>query len=547
MSADRSPSCRRLAGVVLAVALGLAAVPLGAQSEAPTSPPSVLDAALAKLDERDSEGAIALLEPLKGRPGVDPRAMAVLGALYIEAGRAEDSLAVLEPLARADNADPAVLYNAGRAALAAGKVAEGETFLTRSLARAPVSPAARELGLYYGRIGRSAEALALLERWVTTQPEDSDALMAAAQAALRLGRADLAEALISGLNAESDPVRVLRAQVARQRGDAAGVLAALGPIAKAPPPGLERDVRRLAGEAYLEIGRPQDAIAVIESATVGDAAASLVFARAMAQLGRGPAAIAALKSFADWLYEADPSRVAIPPLAGEILVEYGRQLEITGQRDEAIRAFKRATVLASGFLPGWESLAAALTAAGRAAEAKQAEARVAALRPRDASTLAEDPVARSLAESIELAQKGETSRALTQLRQTAGTAPGDPRPLLVIVRILIAEKRWDEALKAADAVTAATPERPADGYYLRGVVRMASGNNREAETELRRALAAAPNHVGALNDLAVLLMTEGRSEEAQGLLEKVLALVPGDPLATDNLKKLREAKGGKTG
>ncbi len=547
MSADRSPWLRRFIGALLAAALVLAAPPLAAQNPAPASPPSVLDQALAKLDARDSQGAIALLEPLKGRPGVDPRAMAVLGALYMEAGRAEDSLAVLAPLASADSADPAVLYNAGRAALAAGKVAEGEAFLTRSLARAPVSPAARELGLHYGRVGRAAEALALLERWVAAQPEDSDALMAATQAALRLGRTDQAEAFIAGLNAESDPVRVLRAQVARQRGDAAQVLAALGPLAKAPPPGLEREVRRLAGEAYLQIGRPQDAIAAIESATVGDAGASLVFARAMAQLGRGPVAIATLKPFAEWLFSADPSKVAIPPLGGEILVEYGRQLEITGQRDEAIRAFQRATVLASGFLPGWESLAAALAAAGRGAEAKQAEARVAALRPRDGGATEADPVAQSLAESLELARNGETSRALTQLRQIAGTAPGDPRPHLAIARICIAEKRWDDALKAADAMLAASPDRSADGYYLRGVVRMASGNNREAETELRRALAAAPNHVGALNDLAVLLMTEGRPDEAQGLLEKVLALVPGEPLATANLKKLRETKAGKTG
>lgn len=55
----------------------------------------------------------------------------------------------------------------------------------------------------------------------------------------------------------------------------------------------------------------------------------------------------------------------------------------------------------------------------------------------------------------------------------------------------------------------------------------------------RRALAAAPGHIAALNDYAVLLMSQGREAEAAQHLRRVLQLRPDDPLARRHLDQIQ--------
>ena len=64
-----------------------------------------------------------------------------------------------------------------------------------------------------------------------------------------------------------------------------------------------------------------------------------------------------------------------------------------------------------------------------------------------------------------------------------------------------------------------------------------------AETAFRRTLEVAPEHVPALNDLAVLLMVEGKGGEAEALLERVLAIRPEDETARRHLEELRGGNG----
>jgi len=46
-----------------------------------------------------------------------------------------------------------------------------------------------------------------------------------------------------------------------------------------------------------------------------------------------------------------------------------------------------------------------------------------------------------------------------------------------------------------------------------------------------------PDHIGAMNDLAVLLMQSGRVDEAVLLFRRAVELRPGDQVAAQNLAR----------
>ncbi|HYN22596.1 MAG TPA: tetratricopeptide repeat protein, partial [Thermoanaerobaculia bacterium] len=187
------------------------------------------------IEKGDANGAIRILEVLHAQKQATPPVISLLGAVYLQEGRPKDALNVLRPLAEGEDADPAVLYNAGRAALAAGDAAAGQRFLERSVAKAPVSPAARELGLLLSRQGRVIEAYRQLRLWALNNADDLEARIIAATLALRLERPADAEEILSGLAEKEPAIQLLRAQARIQRGDGKTALAMLQPIEKDHP------------------------------------------------------------------------------------------------------------------------------------------------------------------------------------------------------------------------------------------------------------------------------------------------------------------------
>src|SRR5215218_9788774 len=132
---------------VLAV-FAIIAVPLGAQPKAPPKlgpPPAQVEQAAKKYQGGDLKGAIALLEPFKGKKDAHPAALSLLGTLYLDAGRPKESLALLGPIAESGAAGPVILYTAARAALAAGQQAKAGRYLEKAVEKAPGSSAARDL------------------------------------------------------------------------------------------------------------------------------------------------------------------------------------------------------------------------------------------------------------------------------------------------------------------------------------------------------------------------------------------------------------------
>jgi tetratricopeptide (TPR) repeat protein len=541
-----------LVGTSLALLAGLA--PAAGQPPAPMSGP--VGEALALLDQGNLDAAIALLEPLRSDPKTPATARAMLGALYLEKGRFDDALATLQPLAAAEKADPAVLYNAGRAALALGRTEAGEAFLERSVARSPLSPAARELGLLRGRQGQMAEAYRLLRPWAMAHPDDAEASLAAAQAAVDLGRPAEARAILVAQDAESPPVRVLRAAVARLEGQPTAVLEELtGVLQQQLPESLLRQGLWLAADALLALGRPQEAVDALAGLAITDARLSLLYAQALHQGGKLDEALAALEPWSRRTLEIGEGKPSPPgPAAAPILIEYGRMLVAAERAEEAARALRQGLAWSPESLPGWQSLGEALTRLGHRQEAEAALQKFRQLSQArgDRPTLEQrlrvqttDATAVALSDAAEAISRGELDKALRIVRLEAGLAPEDPRPHLLEARICLSLSRLDEALQAAEAAVRTGPQM-ADAYYQRGVVHLARKATDAGEADLRQALSLAPAHSAALNDLGALLMTRGDLAAAQPLWEKAVALRPDDKLAAENLRQLKARLTGRT-
>lgn len=502
---------------------------------------SPIERALALIDAGKPREAIAVLEPLRRQAGADARSLAVLGALYLNTGQAAEAWAVLEPLTSLEKPDPAVLFNAARAARALDRNDRYEPLLERSFALSPVSPAARELGFLRIRQGRALEGFELLSAWIKIEPTDAEARIAAAQAAMRLGRVSDAKTMLDPLDPNTPATRILKAQTAMVAGNPTAALQELQPLLAGAGGELERDARGLAADAYLTLDSPGEAAAVLAGKTGGDPQLSLLLARAQRQSGKLGDATATLKPIAEAWLRPGVRPGGTPAFGSALLLEYGRALVASGRSKEGSAALEKAVELNPRSRLGWTSLAEALEALGQADPARRARAKADELAQADAQVLAAMSMAgkggANLAPILTALDAGEVEKALEMSRAEAKKHATDPRPRLLEVRILTSLTRTDEALRAAQQLVDQYPTLP-DALYTLGSLQAARGDVDRAETNLRRALELTPQFPPALNDLAVLMMTQKRFAEARELLEQALAVNPNDELALRNLRAL---------
>ncbi len=523
----------------------LLALPLPAQTPPQQTPPEVTQA-LQKYQAKDLKGAIAVLEPLRAKKGSPPAALALLGTLYLEAGRPKDSLAVLGPLADGGAAGPVILHTAARAALAVGDRAKAEAYLEKAVEKAPGSPAARDLGLLKGSTGRITESYRLLLPWAKAHPEDQEARLSAAYGAIELDRLPEAQELLAGLPQDDPRVRLLSARLQLLLQKPREAIAGLEPLLEKAPPGLDLSIRHYLAEAHLAMGQSSEAIAVLEGKVGNDPAMALLMGRAQYRAGNPADAVTVLEPFADKALGTEPATPAEQRFAASFAREYGQALVATSDWAGAIGVLGKATRYDPQNLQAWQLLGRAQLASGNREEGAKSMARVRDLQNAEKSNTAKvneqeryakDPTGRSLEDARKLVVAGRIDEALALIRQEIDLAPTDPRPRAFEVTTLIGAKRTDEALKSVERALAGAPGNP-DLLYLRGAVRMNLNDLAAAEKDYRQVLAAQPGHVAAMNDLAVLLISDGRKDEARELLKKVLEIRPGDPLAAANLKGL---------
>jgi tetratricopeptide (TPR) repeat protein len=497
----------------------------------------------------DLKGAIALLEPLLKKPRLHPAVLALLGTLYLESDRPKEALDLLGPLAESGEAGPAILHNAGRAALILGQTTAAESYLRQAVAKAPASPASRDLGMLLGTAGRFAESYTLLRDWVRQNPDDTEARLSATYAAIELDRQPEVAELIKGLP-ENDPRgRVLRGRLLILQQQPRQAIAVLEPLLKGAPPALELDGRRYLADSYLAVGESATAIQMLQGRVGNDPSLALVMARAQYLAGNAADAAATLAPFAAAVMTRSPGSAEEQTFQADVAFEYGQALVALAKWPEAIAALDTATRRDPLRLQAWQMLARAELAAGRRDDANraldsarklQASQQANSDRVNQFERDAADPTGRNLRKASTLLGQGQTGEALRIIHEEISLAqPGDPRPRAAEVTALLGLKRNDEALKTVEAAVAAAPD-DADNVYLRGAVRMTLKQLPGAEADFRRALQLRPDHVAALNDLAVLVLSQGHKDEARELLQKVLSLRPGEPMATRNLKGLDE-------
>ena len=526
------------------------AAPEAAKSPEDAAAEARFDRALEQLAAGELEAAIATLEPFRNDPRTPPPALGLLGALYMEVDRPEDALAVLEPLAAAESADPGALYNAGRAALALGREEVAVGYLERSVALEAGTPAARELGLLLGRRGDLVASFQLLVPWAQAHPDDRQARLAAAHAALVLERVPAAEGLLSDLPQDDAAVRLLWGRLLSLKGDPHGALATLRPLlAGDVPPEMELDVRRTMAEAHLLLGDSAAAVELLQGLAGDDPAVALQLSRAQYQGGDLEAALATLAPFEQ---AAQSGSSTLPPnLRGALAADYGRLLMTASRFEEALPYLRIATELLPRDKQAWQSLGQTLAALGQTEAGEEALRRFdelaraelpSSVRAEELERGVDDPTGRQVREAMRLLGDNRGAEALALLRQEIALAPDDIRPRLIESRALLALGRNQDALESAERALEIAPES-ADAYYQRGAARIAVDRLDEAEADLRRALEISPNHLAALGDLGVLLMVEGRRDEAREMFQRILEIRPDDPLAARHLETLAQSSG----
>lgn len=529
--------------LLTALAAGAAARPLAAQE---AQPEQTVRQALGLAAGGDLEGAIELLEPLAADPGSPPQVAAILGALHLEAGRPSRALEILRPLTIEKDADPAALFNAGRAALALGLEAEAEDLLKRSAAIEPNTPAARELGLLLARQGRFANALPPLRGWARSHPDDTEARVAAALAAVQLKRAPEAEELLSDLPQDLPEVRLLWGKLLLLKGELQAAITTLRPLVAGGGAG-QRDARRAMAEAHLRLGQAAQAIELLADREAQDPAGAVLLAQAYYQSGDVERGLATLEP-----HVAAGAATPSTGLASRIALEYGRLLIAAGRHSEALPHLEAATRQRPDDKLGWQALAQALAAAGRREEARAALERFQALVETEVPLAARnmqlerdinDPAGPALNRALSLMLQERYEEALETVRQEGLLSPDDIRPPLLESRILVLLGLANDAVAVAERAIAMEPDN-ADTHYQRGTARMALRDFAGAETDLRRALELAPEHTAAMSDLAVLLAVHGRTDEARRLLERILELRPDDQAAAKALSELEARAGG---
>ncbi|HEY2291275.1 MAG TPA: tetratricopeptide repeat protein [Thermoanaerobaculia bacterium] len=530
------------------LALALLALPLLAQTKlAPPSPQveKTIQSALEKAQKGDLKGAIALMEPLR-KPGAHPAALALLGSLYLEANRPKDALELLEPIAGTDAAGPLILHNTARAALALNQTAKAERYLKMAAAKAPGSPAARDLGLLLGSQGRLEESYLQLRPWALAHPDDTEARVSAAYDAVELERVPEATELLQGLPDDNPRVRLLRGRLQLMQQKPREGMALLEPLLQNGPPELNLSVRRYLADGHLAVGESKAAIELLKGRVGDDPSLAVLLSKAHYKDGDPASAAAVLEPFARNLLAGEPSSPAERTLMADLAVEYGRALVALSKWPEAIAALTRATQLNPDGLQGWQLLSRAQLAAGQRDDANKSMERFRQVESAQKSNTArinqeqrntDDPTGRNLEAAMKLASQGQVENALSAIRQEIRLQPNDPRPRMAEVMTLLNAKRPKDARNAIDGALSSNPRNP-DFLYLRGAVKMALRDLPGAEQDFRQTLQIKPDHVAAMSDLAVLLTANGKKDEARQLLQKVLEIKPNDPMAKANLEKL---------
>jgi tetratricopeptide (TPR) repeat protein len=304
----------------------------------------------------------------------------------------------------------------------------------------------------------------------------------------------------------------------------------------------EGESARRAGNAALQAGRPDDALAHYDrfvAARPQDAPAHLNRGFALLRLQRPVEAASALRRAAD-----------LDPASHEAQFFLGQALLAAGDPVAAEGAFTECTRLDPAFVHGWVELGLVREQRDAVGPARQAFERAGelqadlqsawlgvarvALRQEDggaalaaadrALAIDDTPIAKGMRADA-LLRLGRVAESLAMVDAALSREPDLPPLWLVRAGALRRANRFDEALAACERHLRLMPES-SDGLIEQGVALIGAGDFDAAITVFDRVLRARPGDLSALQNRALALMQSMRFDEATTTLRDALVRHP---------------------
>lgn len=277
-----------------------------------------------------------------------------------------------------------------------------------------------------------------------------------------------------------------------------------------------------------ERGNRDESGAWIERAVAADpedAFAQASLGRWRAINGRNAEAIAALEKAA----RLDPKAVRPRVDLGDIY------LATKGDVDRAIEKYREALAIDETHGGAHYALAAALARKGDQAGAEKELRRAAALSPGNPLP------ALALAQLFQAS--GDMKEAEKYAREAVKIQPSLLPARVTLGQILESTSRYDDALEQYRALTTAYPTLAAP-YFYTGALLHRRGDVTGATAEYNKALKNDPKFAPALNNLAMIELTQNRSAtKAEALARRAVEAAPGTAMYQDTLSEVLEAKG----
>ncbi len=517
-----------------------------------------LDAARRKLAEIETRQgqhsqAMATLRPLLERPQADPSALALAGDAQL---RMKNPAAAGKYFSQAAKAEPTNLRFQAAAAMSRLSTGDGMAALNELLSissRSKDTYADEMLFSAYMQRREFDAALSTLDGMARKEP----------------GRASLTE---------------LRGQVHLARRDNAAARAAFEQTVKADP-GLFAAVVQLARMDIAE-GKPAQAIARLQETTrqnPANASAWLLLAELQQResgasikdiraiygeaIRGAPTAVAPRLQLIDYLMSKNQFKDALTAaqsaaaaLPGDVLIldAVGQTQMRAGDLEQAATTFRKLAIAVPTSPQPYMRLASLYAAAGKLEQAESALRKAIDINPRHA------PAQMALVD-LQIRSNREKD-ALTQLRLLKQSRPNDPlgyaleaifhdRKKDVDAGVAVLREgasrtgNSDLAVRLFVLLTQAKREAVAGQFasewlkqhpkdvafeYMLSVLDMGRKDYKSAEPRLRRVLAIQSNHVGALNNLAWLLVSTG-GKDGLAFAQRAADIAPDEPPVLDTL------------
>jgi tetratricopeptide (TPR) repeat protein len=347
---------------------------------------------------------------------------------------------------------------------------------------------------------------------VKAHPDDLQARFYAAWSAAFLGRTYEAADLLTGMDESNPGVQFLWGKLLLDKRDPQGAIETLAPLVGRAHASLELEVRRLLAKAYMEQGRADLAVDLLEGRAGEDASVALDLAMARYENGQLEEALTGVGPYATRALERAQNGEPATGLSISLIYEYGRMLVTSGRHSEAIPFLEWAVRSHKACKQCWQHLAQAHAAEGNKPEARAAQRKFEQIRQTEISSeeaqrqQAEDqrdPTGKVVRQARRLFEEGRADEALVMLRAEGQLRPEDPRTLHLAALILTETGRAADALGLAEQAVQIAPDS-AESFYVRGTVRRELGEVNGARKDYERALELTPEHAQASSALAEL-------------------------------------------